>query len=203
MLRVKFDASLLPLRHVRAPSVRIQAAGQRSRQQQRRTSGNNDGSKPSSINSAMPGLARSASKRVNRFSKQRMQRMLQRQGGPQDQTHSGDSDLEDALPDGIHPFTPVVVDHMKGKSATNEESGSSGRGRGAKRGAARALLESYVSVFGLALDLELEEEWEEAEQRLQVIYLVSVTLVISGLARAVWLLLHLWNAWGDIVLWST
>ena len=47
-------------------------------------------------------------------------------------------------------------------------SSSGGRGRGAKRGAARSLLEAHTAVFQAALDLELQEEWGEAEQRLQV-----------------------------------
>ena len=43
-----------------------------------------------------------------------------------------------------------------------------GRGRGAKRGAAKALQEAYREVWSEALDLELKEEWEESEQRLKV-----------------------------------
>ncbi|GIL89655.1 hypothetical protein Vretifemale_17450 [Volvox reticuliferus] len=45
--------------------------------------------------------------------------------------------------------------------------GGSTRGRGAKRGALRDLLESYQRVWCKALDLELQEEWTESEERLK------------------------------------
>jgi hypothetical protein len=64
-----------------------------------------------------------------------------------------------------------------GSSSSTESSSSSGRGRGAKRGAARSLLEAHTAVFQAALDLELQEEWSEAEQRLQVSAALSRVLV--------------------------
>jgi hypothetical protein len=80
------------------------------------------------------------------------------------------------------PYLQTVVQHLRqtgalgpsaaaaaASDATNSSSSSSGgRGRGAKRGAARSLLEAHTAVFQAALDLELQEEWSEAEQRLQV-----------------------------------
>ncbi|KAG2495801.1 hypothetical protein HYH03_006043 [Edaphochlamys debaryana] len=41
------------------------------------------------------------------------------------------------------------------------------RGRGARRGAVRALMTAYEQVWSRALDLELEEEWTESEERLR------------------------------------
>jgi hypothetical protein len=71
------------------------------------------------------------------------------------------------------PFVDVVVQHLKGinnvagQGSSSSSSGST-RGRGAKRAAARSLLEAHTDVFQAALDLELQEEWQEAEDRLQV-----------------------------------
>ncbi|KIY93585.1 hypothetical protein MNEG_14377 [Monoraphidium neglectum] len=107
-------------------------------------------------------MARSASKRVGRFSRQRMQRLMR--GGES----GGDDNGSDDGGNDPRPFVDIAVEHATGKAAASGgDGGGNGRGRGAKRGAARALLESYVAAFGLALDLELEEEWQEAEQRLQ------------------------------------
>jgi hypothetical protein len=113
-------------------------------------------------------LAKSASRRVGRFSKQRFARLLRRGGA--DASGSGDGGDEDPLPLDARPFLAAVAAHLasKGADSSGGSGSGSGRGRGAKRGAARALLEEYVAVFGLALDLELQEEWEEAEQRLEV-----------------------------------
>lgn len=71
------------------------------------------------------------------------------------------------------------MDHLKatssssnsgGGSSSSSSGGGSSRGRGAKRAAARSLLESHSAVFHAALDLELQDEWREAEERLQVCY---------------------------------
>jgi hypothetical protein len=69
----------------------------------------------------------------------------------------------------------ATANNSNTSSSDSSSSSSSGRGRGAKRGAARSLLEAHTAVFQAALDLELQEEWSEAEQRLQV----SVTLLVS------------------------
>jgi hypothetical protein len=79
------------------------------------------------------------------------------------------------------PYLQTVVQHLRQTGAlgpaaaaavqasdASSSSSSGGRGRGAKRGAARSLLEAHSAVFQAALDLELQEEWSEAEQRLQV-----------------------------------
>lgn len=71
----------------------------------------------------------------------------------------------------MKPYVEVVTEHLKlHKSAGDGSGGSSsgGRGRGAKKAAARSLLESHTAVFQAALDLELQQEWTEAEERLKV-----------------------------------
>jgi hypothetical protein len=95
------------------------------------------------------------------------------------------------------PYLQTVVQHLRqtgaladkattasngsssgsGSSSNDIGSSSSGRGRGAKRGVARSLLEAHTSVFQAALDLELQEEWSEAEQRLQVSITLFATFV--------------------------
>uniref|UniRef100_A0A383VFK2 AAA+ ATPase domain-containing protein n=1 Tax=Tetradesmus obliquus TaxID=3088 RepID=A0A383VFK2_TETOB len=72
-------------------------------------------------------------------------------------------------------------------NSSSSSSSSGGRGRGAKRGAARSLLEAHSAVFQAALDLELQEEWGEAEQRLQswpVSRLSAEGVALFGLAAA-------------------
>ncbi|KAI8470873.1 MAG: putative DNA helicase [Monoraphidium minutum] len=112
-------------------------------------------------------MAQSASKRVGRFSRQRLARLT---GGARPGSGS-ESDGDGGSDGGAGPrqFVDVVVDHMAGGggAAAAAQDGGSGRGRGAKRGAARSLMEAYVAAFGAGLDLELEEEWAEAEQRLE------------------------------------
>jgi len=75
---------------------------------------------------------------------------------------------EDLTQQQLRPFTDVVLQHLAGSSDATPGSSSSSRGRGAKRAAARSLLEAHTTVFQSALDLELQEEWQEAEERLQV-----------------------------------
>jgi hypothetical protein len=143
----------------------------------RSSSADSGGNAGAPLNAATAQMARSASKQAGRFTKQRMKRML---GGGLDRSGSG-SDQEGAdgaatMLDNLRPFVETVTAHLSGggsdssggSSSSGKARDGSGRGRGAKRGAARALMESYVEVFGAALDLEFEEEWEEAEQRLQV-----------------------------------
>jgi hypothetical protein len=73
----------------------------------------------------------------------------------------------------LQPYVQVVCEHLKqqhtpaGASGSNSST-SSGRGRGAKKAAARNLLEAHSAVFQAALDLELQQEWTEAEDRLKV-----------------------------------
>ncbi|KAG2453966.1 hypothetical protein HYH02_001012 [Chlamydomonas schloesseri] len=67
---------------------------------------------------------------------------------------------------------PATAPGSGSESDEGEEPSSSSskvktRGRGAKRGALRALLGSYTSVWCRALDLELQEEWQESEERLK------------------------------------
>jgi len=69
---------------------------------------------------------------------------------------------------GLKPYVEVVTDHLKHAGSSSSSSGSSGRGRGAKKAAARTLLEAHTAVFQAALDLELQQEWQEAEERLKV-----------------------------------
>jgi hypothetical protein len=71
----------------------------------------------------------------------------------------------------LKPYVEVVTEHLKQQKPAGDGSGSGssgGRGRGAKKAAARSLLESHTAVFQAALDLELQEEWNEAEERLKV-----------------------------------
>lgn len=74
----------------------------------------------------------------------------------------------------LKPYIEVVTAHLKQhKPAGNDNNSSSsssggGRGRGAKKAAARSLLEAHTAVFQAALDLELQQEWSEAEDRLKV-----------------------------------
>lgn len=67
----------------------------------------------------------------------------------------------------LRPYVEVVTQHLKQQQQGAGE-GSSGRGRGAKKAASRGLLESHTAVFQAALDLELQQEWQEAEDRLKV-----------------------------------
>ncbi|GBF93852.1 hypothetical protein Rsub_06851 [Raphidocelis subcapitata] len=117
------------------------------------------------VSAATAQLARSATRRAAAFGRQRLQRLLR--GG--DGSGSGSGSDDDALPPGVRPFAEVVQDHASAADgkAGGDGKGGSGRGRGAKRGAARDLLEAYVAAFGAALDFELQEEWAEAEARLQ------------------------------------
>jgi hypothetical protein len=68
----------------------------------------------------------------------------------------------------LKPYVEVVTQHLKQQQGAGDAAGSSGRGRGAKKAASRSLLEAHTAVFQAALDLELQQEWQEAEERLKV-----------------------------------
>lgn len=86
----------------------------------------------------------------------------------------------------LQPYVRTVVEHLKrtdansGSSSSSTGSSGSSRGRGAKRAAARGLLECHSAVFQAALDLELQEEWREAEERLQVCYMTCHSMYCSN-----------------------
>jgi hypothetical protein len=65
----------------------------------------------------------------------------------------------------LRPYVEVVLDHRKQQVS---EPSVHGRGRGARKEAARTLLEAHTGIFQSALDLELQQEWQEAEERLKV-----------------------------------
>lgn len=67
--------------------------------------------------------------------------------------------------DSLRPYVEVVKDHM---AQQQDSANSQGRGRGARKEAARTLLEAHTGIFQAALDLELQQEWQEAEERLKV-----------------------------------
>ncbi|GIL42418.1 hypothetical protein Vafri_393 [Volvox africanus] len=87
----------------------------------------------------------------------------QRQEQPVHQTHTNMHDGNDFVAD----------ERIEGDEDEDEAGGGGGahggstRGRGAKRGALRDLLEIYQRVWCRALDLELQEEWTESEERLK------------------------------------
>lgn len=58
-----------------------------------------------------------------------------------------------------------MTEHLKQQQGGNS---GGGRGRGAKKAVARDLVDAHTVVFQAALDLELQQEWQEAEERLQV-----------------------------------
>lgn len=68
-------------------------------------------------------------------------------------------------------------------SSNSSSSGGKGRGRGAKRAASRALMEAHTAAFSAALDLELQEEWAEAEQRLKVTQRPTTTCLSPCMQR--------------------
>ncbi|KXZ45751.1 hypothetical protein GPECTOR_51g737 [Gonium pectorale] len=59
------------------------------------------------------------------------------------------------------------ADDEEEEDGSGGKEGRGGRGRGAKRGALRGLLAAYQRVWCKALDLELQEEWVESEERLK------------------------------------
>lgn len=65
----------------------------------------------------------------------------------------------------LRPYVEVVLERMDQQAS---EPSSQGRGRGARKEAARTLLEAHTGIFQAALDLELQQEWQEAEERLKV-----------------------------------
>ncbi|KAF5843656.1 AAA domain-containing protein [Dunaliella salina] len=94
--------------------------------------------------------AKAANKRVTGVAEQRLQRLKQQ---------SLELDL-----DALEPFSKVVQRYMAAGASRLE---GKARGRGAKKSSEHELLDAYAQVFGLALDLELQEEWEESEGRLR------------------------------------
>lgn len=95
--------------------------------------------------------AKAANKRVTGVAEQRLQRLKQQ---------SPELEL-----DTLEPYSRVVQRFMA--AGASRQGGSKARGRGAKKSAEHELLDAYAQVFGLALDLELQEEWEESEGRLR------------------------------------
>lgn len=168
---------------------------QQHEQQRRRGSGSTrQQGDAGGLTANLSALAQSASRRATRFSRQRLERALSSGGdsgsddGDEGDGAGGDDD-GGALPPGLEPFIDVAVAAIGGRPGSrgaaadsdddDDDDGdggggsgaggarASGRGRGARRGAARTLMEAYVASFGAALDLELEEEWAEAERRLR------------------------------------
>lgn len=137
----------------------------------------------------MSEAAKAAAKRAAQFAKQRQQRDYQLAQQEADSTYgfaaaTGSSSngptssrglaaaAKSASPGqyaDLRPYAEVVSAHLKQQqAASNNSSSSSGRGRGAKKAASRDLLEAHTAVFQAALDLELQQEWQEAEERLKV-----------------------------------
>eukprot|EP00775_Hariotina_reticulata_P004851 gene4851-5098_t len=152
----------------------------------------------------MSAAAKAAAKRANMFAKQRFERAVTVKAPAGTAADGGGrwaEQVESTAAAGIAvgkpqaeqsqlvPYVDVVVQHLKANGAsppTGSSTGSS-RGRGAKRAAARSLLEAHSAVFQAALDLELQEEWQEAEDRLQswpVPRLMSEGVALFNLAAA-------------------
>lgn len=92
-------------------------------------------------------------------------------------------------PANMKPYTEVVLKHlgltttpqMKQPQSLGQESSSDdedevesgggrkrgGRGRGAKKGAAKELKDQYYTIWSRAIQLEFQEEWEESNERLK------------------------------------
>ncbi|KAG1672361.1 hypothetical protein FOA52_010979 [Chlamydomonas sp. UWO 241] len=116
-------------------------------------------------------------RRASRFAETRMQALLARE-----KSTAGDGSSDEGAEE-LRPFVDVMVEAMEGRrkprgsvsdgsdgDASDGDSGvkkGGGRGRGAKKGAARDLKDAFKEVWCKALDFELKEEWEESEDRLR------------------------------------
>ncbi|GLI70630.1 hypothetical protein VaNZ11_015565 [Volvox africanus] len=91
----------------------------------------------------------------------------QRREQPEQQTHTSPGDSNDFGADEHIESDEGEDEAGGGVRRGGGARGSTTRGRGAKRGALRDLLESYQRIWCRALDLELQEEWTESEERLK------------------------------------